>query len=143
MEFDLYKKIIDEAKDFIFDINLAHRGESMLHPQLIEFIDYANKNNLYTRLHSNGSLLSEEMAYKIIESGLDRLSFSFDGFTKEKYEKIRIGGNFDTTIKNILRFLEIKKATKSKKPETALEIINFDQKNPKKFVQQKDKFKWK
>lgn len=43
MEIELFKKIVDEAQDFIFDINLAHRGESMLHPQLIEAIEYAKK----------------------------------------------------------------------------------------------------
>jgi hypothetical protein len=31
MELDLYKKIVDEAKDYVFDINLVHRGESLLH----------------------------------------------------------------------------------------------------------------
>ena len=25
---DLFKKVIDEAKDYIFDLNLHHRGES-------------------------------------------------------------------------------------------------------------------
>jgi len=30
MDFDLYKKIVDESRDFIFEINLAHRGESLM-----------------------------------------------------------------------------------------------------------------
>ena len=31
MDFDLYKKIIDEAAGHVYDINLAHRGESTFH----------------------------------------------------------------------------------------------------------------
>ena len=103
MEMSLYRKIIDEARAFAFDINLAHRGESLLHPHLIEAIRYAKSQGLYTRLHTNGSLLTEDLSREIIASGLDRLSFSFDGFTKEAYEGIRRGGDFDKTIGNIIR----------------------------------------
>ncbi len=141
MEFDLYKKIIDEAKDFVFDINLAHRGESLLHPQLYKMICYAKENHLFTKLHTNGSLLTEEMSRKIIHSGLDRLSFSFDGFQKETYEKIRKGGDFNNTIKNIKRFLEIKKSLRSKKPETVIEVINFDNFSLSRLEKEKEKFK--
>lgn len=126
MDFALYKKIIDEAAEFAFDVNLAHRGESLLHPQIVEAILYAKSKKLFTRLHTNGSLLTEELAHKILESGLDRLSFSFDGFDKDTYEKIRVGGNFEKTLQNILRFLEIKKEQKSKTPNTSIEVINFE-----------------
>jgi len=140
MEIELFKKIVDEAQDFIFDINLAHRGESMLHPQLIEAIEYAKKNKVFTRLHTNGSLLTEDLSRKIIKSGLDCLSFSFDGYDKETYEKIRKGGDFDMTVKNIIRFLEIKKEAQSKRPKTALEVIKFNNKGKDKLLQEKEIF---
>ena len=138
MDFALYKKIIDEAGDFAFDVNLAHRGESLLYPQIVEAILYAKEKKLFTRLHTNGSLLTEDLSRKIVKSGLDRLSFSFDGFDKETYEKIRRGGDFEKTLQNIIRFLEIKKEEKSKKPDTSIEVINFE---PGKRLQIKKEFK--
>jgi radical SAM protein with 4Fe4S-binding SPASM domain len=126
MDFDLYKKIIDEAAEFVFEVNLAHRGESLLHPRLVDAIDYAKKRNIYTRLHTNGSLLTEDISRKLVDCGLDRLSFSFDGYEKKTYEKIRKNADFDKTIENIVRFLEIKKEAGSKTPGTAIEVINFD-----------------
>jgi len=125
MDFTLFKKIVDEASEFVFDINLAHRGESLLHPQLVEMVEYAKKKKIYLRLHTNGSLLSEDIGRRLIESGLDRLSFSFDGFDKKTYESIRVGGQFDKTVKNIVRFLEMKEQTESKRPEVAIEVIDF------------------
>jgi radical SAM protein with 4Fe4S-binding SPASM domain len=125
MDMDLYRKIIDEASAFAFDINLAHRGESALHPHLIEAIRYAKSRGLYTRLHTNGSLLTEKLSQKIIAAGLDRLSFSFDGYTKEAYESIREGGDFDKTIGNIVRLLQAKRDQKARKPEVAVEVIQF------------------
>lgn len=140
MDFELYKKIVDESRDFVFEINLAHRGESLMHPQLIEAIAYAEKNRVFTRLHTNGSLLTEDISRKIIRSKLDRLSFSFDGYDKETYEKIRKEGNFDKTLENIVHFLEIKKENRSKKPITALEVINFNYEDNNKFIQAKKRF---
>jgi radical SAM protein with 4Fe4S-binding SPASM domain len=140
MDMSLYKKIVDQAAPFVFDINLAHRGESLLHPQLIEAIAYAKNKGLYTRLHTNGSLLTEDISRKIIQAGLDRLSFSFDGYEKQRYEKIRIGGDFDKTVSNIVRFLEIKKEAQSKKPITAIEVISFDEPDKQDSQQAKNTF---
>lgn len=140
MELDLFKKIIDEAKTNAFDVNLAHRGESLLHPQLIEMIQYTKKAGLFTRLHTNGSLLTEELTEKIIDSGLDRLSISFDGYTKETYEEIRQGGDFDKTIANIIHLLQIKKDNHAKLPEVAIEVINFNDLSETELSHSREKF---
>ena len=125
MEFELFKKIIDEASHFAFDVHLLHRGESLIHPDFFKMAEYACDKNLLVKFHTNGTLLDEEKAYKLIESGIDQFSFSFDGYEKETYESIRVNGDFDKTVGNIIRFLEIKKSLKSKKPRTILELINF------------------
>jgi radical SAM protein with 4Fe4S-binding SPASM domain len=140
MEWDLYRKILEEAQAFVFDINLAHRGESLLHPRLVEAVKSAKEEKMFTRLHTNGSLLSENLSQELIRAGLDRISFSFDGYDKETYEKIRKGGNFDQTVANIKQFLEIKKENGSKKPITNIEVIDFENQNKHKFPETKDRF---
>jgi len=145
MDFSLYTKIIDELTKFDPIIYLHHRGESLLHPAFFSMAKYAKDRNLFLILHTNGTLLNEKKAYQLIDSGIDRVIFSFDGFKKETYEKIRINGNFDKTLANIIQFLIIKKKTGTKKPYVALEIINFSRKNnPQDEVEKKkflDKFK--
>lgn len=126
MEFELFKKITDEAAGFVFELSMAHRGESLLHPQILDMIRYAKEKGLFTRLHTNGTLLSEEMARGILSSGLDRLSFSFDGYNKETYESIRRGGDFNQTVTNINRFFELKKRIHAKKPITVVEVLSFN-----------------
>ena len=125
MPLELFTKIMDEAAGWVFEINLAHRGESLLHPRIPEMIAYARKKKIFTRLHSNGSLLTEDLSRRLIGEGLDRLSISFDGYDKATYEKIRRGGDFDKTAANIVRFLKIKHEMGSKTPETAIEVIKF------------------
>ncbi len=125
MDFDLFRKIIDEAKGWAFDVHLMHRGESLLHPEFFRMVAYAKEAGLVTRFHTNGTLLDEDKARRLIASGLDQFAFSFDGFDKESYEKIRVKGDFDRTVGNIVRFLEIKKELGAKKPFTVLELIYF------------------
>jgi radical SAM protein with 4Fe4S-binding SPASM domain len=125
MEFELFKKIVDEARGFVFDVHLLHRGESLLHPDFFKMVRYAQEAGLVTRFHTNGTLLDEEKSYELIESGLDQFAFSFDGYDQESYERIRVPADFEETVGNIVRFLEIKKRLKARRPYTIIELIHF------------------
>ncbi len=125
MDLALFKKIIDEAKGFVSDVHLLHRGESLLHPDFFEMVRYAHEAGIVTRFHTNGTLLDEDKARRLIEAGLDQFAFSFDGLDKESYESIRVNGDYEKTLGNIVRFLEIKKELKAEKPVTFVELIYF------------------
>jgi len=125
MKLDLYEKIIDEISDYAHDIYLFHRGESLMHPDFFEMVEYAQKKGLMTKLHTNATLLSEEKSYKLLKSELNFLSFSFDGVNKETYEKIRVGADFDETLDNIIRFLQLKKKYAKIKPYTRVQILDI------------------
>jgi radical SAM protein with 4Fe4S-binding SPASM domain len=127
MEFELFKKIINEAKDFVYSVNLHHRGESLLHKDLPKMIEYCRDHGIYSQLHTNATLLTEDKAYEIITSGLNYISFSFDGFDKTSYERIRIGAKFEQTLDNITTFLKIRDRSKSKIPYSVFEVIEFEQ----------------
>jgi len=125
MNFDLFKRIIDEISEFSQDIYLHHRGEPLLHPEIFEMIKYAKNKGLHSKLHTNATRLTEEKSINLLESGLDFVSFSFDGYTKESYEKMRVGANFEETLSNITRFLELKKKFGKNKPYTVLQFLDF------------------
>lgn len=125
MDVDLFQKIIDEARLFVFDVNLIHRGEGLLHPEFPRLARYAHEAGLTTKFHTNATLLDEAKSYELIEAGLDQISFSFDGFDKKTYERIRVNADFEKTIGNIVQFLKVKQKLNSKKPYAILELINF------------------
>jgi MoaA/NifB/PqqE/SkfB family radical SAM enzyme len=78
-------------------------------------------------IHTNATRLTGELGRELIEAGLSEISFSFDGETREEYERIRVGAEFDKTLSNILRFLETKKALGRRNPRATLQIIKpFD-----------------
>lgn len=125
MDYDLYKKIIDEAAGAVYDANLFHRGEPLLHPQIADMISYGTAKNIKTRLHTNATLLDRKLSRDIILAGLDMISFSFDGYTREEYEKNREGADYERTLENIKGFLKIKKELRAKKPLAVIQVIEY------------------
>ena len=112
MDFSLYKKIIDEIAGKVHDVNLFHRGEPLLNKNIVPMIAYANKKGVRTRIHTNATLMNKELDRKMILAGLDLISFSFDGYVKEIYEKNRTGASFEKSLANIVDFLKVKKKLK-------------------------------
>lgn len=113
MDIRLYKKIIDEIADVNPDtrIWLDFYGEPLtIKYKLYYMIDYAIKKGVSNvNLNTNASLLDEEMAEMLLDSGLSYLSIDCDGFSNEVYEKIRRGGNRDKLFKNIEYLLQRKR----------------------------------
>lgn len=125
MDLSLFEKIIDEARDWVHDINVHHRGEALLHPQFIDMVNYAGANGVFTKLHTNATRLDHELSEAILASSLDLISFSFDGFEKATYEGYRRQAKFDIVLGNILEFLRMKQRNGQKAPYTVIETIEF------------------
>jgi radical SAM protein with 4Fe4S-binding SPASM domain len=125
MSYSLFQKVIDEARDWVHDINVHHRGEALLHPQFTDMVNYAGTNGVFTKLHTNATRLTHEMSEAILDSSLDLISFSFDGFDKATYERYRPPANFEGVLDNILGFLRLKEQSGQRKPFTIIETIDF------------------
>ena len=108
MEWDLYTQIIDEIAPFAEAVVLHSWGEPLLHQRILDMIRYAKERDVFVETSTNATLLDEETARKLIDSGLDRVYLSMDGLTKETYEKVRVKGHFETVRGNIERFLDLK-----------------------------------
>lgn len=126
MKLELFKKIIDEIHPHTSTIVMALSGESLLHPDLIEMIQYAEEHQIKASLNTNATLIDREKAIRLLESGVSYISFAFDGTTKSMYEKVRKGADFEETLKNILFFLQLKKEKNQKKPYTVLSILDLN-----------------
>lgn len=140
MPIELYCKIIDEIADHVYDINLSHRGESLFHPNICDMIAYAHERGIRTRIHTNGTILTPELSKQLIQSGLDFLSFSFDGFSKADYESSRVGACYDETLKNIQTCLTIKQELNSQTPFTVIQVIQTDNSPFREMIKEKESF---
>lgn len=102
MDMALFRKVVDEAYQLgirLFNLNIY--GEPLLDPMLFERIVYIKDKGLEVQFTSNGTLLDEGKRRGLVNSGIDRIYFSFDGGHKLTYEAIREGADFKTVLANI------------------------------------------
>jgi hypothetical protein len=114
MKEEFFRKVIDEVRTKSEFIYLYGMGESLLHPKFFEMADYAVAANLSTALSTNLSFLNEERSYKLLKSGIDFITLALDGATKETYESIRVGGEFEKNLDQAKSFLRMKNELGSK-----------------------------
>lgn len=100
MEIGLYKKIISQFPG-LEHVKIQGQGEPFLNKNLIEMIRHASGRGIGTSVITNGTLLNRKLCEEVVEVALDNLTFSFDGATKETYESVRKGAEFDSVTKNI------------------------------------------
>lgn len=125
MDLNLFRQIVDEAGEYVFDLNLFLGGESLFHKELPEMIRYARSRGIATRLSTNATVLTKEKTDALLDAGLDFIIFSFDGYEKDVYEKIRVNANFEKTLGYIREFLEEKKRRGGRKPFVVFQVIEF------------------
>lgn len=113
MPFALFTKIIDEVKNHAEMIYLHGDGEPLIHRQVFEAIRYARAAGIRVGMSTNATLLNEDRARRLIESGIDYLIIAMDGISKETYEKLRVKGNFDEVRRNVERYLTLSREKKS------------------------------
>ena len=130
MSMDMFTRIIDQVCECRPLIKLYMSGEPLLHDRLLDMIAYVSSKGCQTMVHTNATLLTSEMAREIFRSSLTFLSFSFDGCSRDIYEKLRPPAKFDQVTANISGYLELRRQSTAKGPHTTVEIIKMqDTKN--------------
>ncbi len=125
MGFDIFRKIVDNVEPYAFFIWLHSLGEPLLNPRVGEMIKYCKERGIKVGLSTNATVLNETNGRKLIEAGLDKIILCMESTEKETYEKIRVGGKFESVKNNIRRFLELKKELNSDRPYTVVQIIQM------------------
>lgn len=124
IDFDLFKKITDETAPYISAMILYFQGEPFMSRDFFRCAEYASKTkNIYTVSSTNGHYLSENNAYKLINSGLDELIISLDGISPESYGAYRKGGDVEMVMKNIERLLGLRKELGASSPKVILQTL--------------------
>lgn len=140
MDTDMYRRLADEVAGKVSQLNVFHRGESLLHPGIADMVGYASALGLRTRIHTNGTVLTPHLARELIHAGLDVLSISFDGYNREMYEANRPGARYDQVLANILTLLSTKKAMHADKPFVAIELMEISDRSPRELRQDRQDF---
>jgi len=126
---ELLNKLFKEVKIYRMpSITFSYAGEPLMRKDLPQLIRKARDAFILDRMfHTNGSLLTRELSFDLIESGLTKINFSIDAASPETYRKVRVGGKYEKVIANIDEFLDIKKKIGKSYPRVRVAFVVTDE----------------
>ncbi len=101
---ELFQRLMEELGPYLFMVSLYNWGEPLLNKHLPEFIRLAKSHDIYVDLNTNLSLdLSDLQLGEFLQSGVDNVVVSIDGFSQATYGTYRLGGSFELAKENVTR----------------------------------------
>ena len=125
MDFELYKKIIDEIWPTTSKIRLWNLGEPFMHKDVYRMIRYAKDRHIKVLTSTNGHYFREPDApKKVVESGLDFMIVSMDGATQKSLAEVSNRcPKLDRIVEDVQRVIEYRDSVGSKTPVVEFQFI--------------------
>lgn len=108
MPLEIFRRILDEIADKPRSLHLNQMGEPLLNKSICEFVSLSKKAGHKVSFTTNGTLMNEDIARKLLRAGIDHVTFSIDGYKARTYENIRIGANYDKVRSNVEQFCRLR-----------------------------------
>jgi len=128
MSDELFFRVMEEARAHDCpSISMNNTEEPLLNKKWLERIEAAREYGFIDiMMNTNATLLDGQTAEKLVDSGLTRLLIGLDGASKETYERVRVGADFEVVVGNIRRFLKIRQEKGSPLPALRLSFVVTD-----------------
>ncbi len=111
---DVFERLVSQAGDTAEHMMLIGLGEPFLDRKIFDRIEFCHEHTISTLLSTNGTLLDEKNAERLLATPLEQITLSFDGAKKETFEFYRKGAKFEIVRDNFVRFARMKNDRGSK-----------------------------
>ena len=88
----------------------------MLNKEIFDLVTHANRKGSFTAITTNGMALSRTFAERLLAAGLDMISISLHGATKDTAERIMRKSDFERVVANIRGLQALKRERGAEKP---------------------------
>lgn len=90
------------------ELFLGGYGEPLSHPNILTLIERAKRRGFRVSMITNGILLTQEVARRLIDLKLDMLWVSLDGASAECYTDVRLGDMLPVVLSNLVHLRSLK-----------------------------------
>lgn len=98
MSIENFEHIINEVKEYTNLVTFHVKGEPLLHPNLKEFLEICNKNNILVNITTNASLLEKNVEILINSPAVRQINLSLHSMKENKEY------NFENYIEDCLKY---------------------------------------
>jgi MoaA/NifB/PqqE/SkfB family radical SAM enzyme len=126
LDFDLYRRTVDELRSALMLAMFWDWGEPMMHPRLTDMIEYAGRSRIMTVLSTNANVAnSERQIERLVSARPSAIIVCVDGADQATYEKYRAGGKLAKVLETLTRLRQAKEAQRSPYPVTDFRVLAF------------------
>ncbi len=101
-------RLIDAIRECGQPILVLTGGEPLLRPDLFDLATYGTWCGLTLALATNGTLVTREVARKVVDAGFKRVSISLDGPDADTHDRFRrVPGAFDAAVDGFIHLKEL------------------------------------
>ena len=95
-------RLMDQIAQVGKPIIILTGGEPLLRTDIFDIATYGTKKGLRMVMAPNGTLITETIAKQMADSGIQRISISLDGATRESHDRFRgVDGAFEGALQGI------------------------------------------
>jgi len=104
-----FRQIAMECFPYTLRVELSVSGEPLASPTIIEELNLSAEYGIRLNMTTNGSYLIRDQIRQALLNTAGDISVSFDGATKDTFERIRRRGNFNAVVNGVRTFNEERK----------------------------------
>src|SRR4030042_3454846 len=124
LEISEYENLLDELASLGTKSLCLSGGEPLLKKGIFSIIRKAKEKGLFVELITNGTLITNEIAQKLLASEVDLVTVSIDAPTAEVHDRIRgAKGLWEQSSRGLRTISDLRKRSKSQKPRLAIDYV--------------------
>jgi len=95
-------RLLDQISQVGKPIIILTGGEPLLRPDIFDIARYGTQKGLRMVMAPNGTLITKKFAKQMADAGIQRISISLDGATRETHDRFRgVDGAFEGALRGI------------------------------------------
>jgi MoaA/NifB/PqqE/SkfB family radical SAM enzyme len=109
LDFDVYRRVVDELRDELMLMLFWDWGEPLMHPRIAEMLECGSRNGIMTVISTNGTVANSEQRIEALVAARPSLVIvCVDGADQQTYEKYRTGGELSKALETARRLAELR-----------------------------------
>ncbi len=127
MDMVLFERLLDECLNHrkLWMLILHNFGEPLMNKDIARMVSLAKAKDIARSVtfSTNGTLLTEDLARELVNSGLDGLVFSVDAYNREDYASLKGKDLLERVVENARCIMRLKKELKTKRPHVSAKMV--------------------